>query len=83
MKYFVYVLKSKVQKRSYVGFTNNLERRIEEHNTGRHLYTKRYLPWKIIYKEECEDFRSARKREKYLKSAAGRRFLKTIFEKFK
>ena len=81
MKYFVYVLKSLVAKKSYVGMTDNLERRLGEHNAKRHVYTKRYVPWAIIYTEQYATLAEARTRERYLKSAAGRRFLKrSIFD---
>jgi putative endonuclease len=54
--------------------TKNLERRLREHNSG-HTKSTRNNEWEIIYKEELMDRVSARKREKYLKSAAGRRYL--------
>ena len=76
---FVYVLKSLTAPKSYVGMTDDLNRRLEEHNSGKHSYTKRYVPWEIIYKEEFSNYSDARKREKYLKSASGRRFLKKLF----
>ncbi|MDO8498382.1 MAG: GIY-YIG nuclease family protein [bacterium] len=80
MKYIVYVLSSTLLSRSYVGFTNDLERRLEEHNKGKSYYASRYAPWKIIYTEEVSDYKEARKREKYLKSASGRkRVLKKLF----
>jgi putative endonuclease len=74
--YILYVLKSKTAKKSYVGITIDLTRRINEHNSGKNFYTKRYCPWNLIYKEELSSWGEARKREKYLKSAVGRRFLK-------
>lgn len=74
--FIVYVLRSKIAKKSYVGITDNLRRRLEEHNLGKSFYTKRYKPWEMIYKEQFENREEARRREKYLKSAAGRRFLK-------
>jgi putative endonuclease len=74
--YFVYVLKSKDFPKSYVGITNNIDRRIQEHNSGKHFYTKRYPPWTVIWKEQHNTLKDARAREKYLKSASGRRFLK-------
>ena len=77
--YFVYILNSLSHKKSYVGITDNLERRLNEHNSGKHNYTKRYLPWELIYKEDYEFRIEARKREKYLKSASGRKFLKKLF----
>ena len=54
--YTVYLLKSKTKRKSYVGITNNIDRRLKEHNSGKHLYTKRYLPWEIIYQEEFKTF---------------------------
>ena len=79
--YFVYILSSLVSKKSYVGITDNLKRRLAQHNAGNGYYTKRYKPWKIIYTEKLEDREKARIREEYFKSAAGRRFLrKNIFK---
>jgi len=54
-----------------------MERRLKEHNSGHTKSTKNH-EWSVIYKEQLEDRYSARKREKYLKSAAGRRYLQTI-----
>ncbi len=79
--YCIYVLSSSVAKKSYVGFTNNLSRRIKEHNSGKHAYTKRHMPWDIIHTEEYDSIDLATKREKYLKSAVGRKYLKEIFDK--
>ena len=56
----------------------NLESRLIEHNTGQSKYTSSRIPWKIIYHEIFETELEAVKREKYFKSAAGRRFLKKI-----
>ena len=56
--------------------SNNLIRRLSEHNEGRNLSTKAYLPWEIVLKEQFETREEARKREKYLKSAAGRKWRK-------
>ncbi len=76
---FVYILLSEKSRKTYTGSTTDLERRIKEHNSGNHSFTKRYIPWKIIYKEECPSLTQARKREKYLKSCAGRKFIKKLF----
>ena len=72
--YWVYVLANDDSSRRYVGFTNNIERRLKEHNSG-HTRSTKNQKWSVIYKEQLEDRPSARKREKYLKSAAGRRYL--------
>ncbi|MCH7883540.1 GIY-YIG nuclease family protein [Patescibacteria group bacterium] len=78
--YYVYILKSIVAKKSYVGYTDNVERRLKEHNLGRHDYTKRHLPWELFYREEYPTKIGAIQRERYFKSAAGRRFLKKLFK---
>lgn len=81
MKYFVYILKSIEHDKTYVGITNNLERRLTEHNDGKSIYTRKFKPWEIVYKEEVLDRKSAREKEKYFKTAAGRRKIKVILHK--
>ena len=78
MNYFVYILKSINFPKTYVGFTNNLDRRLKEHNEGKSKFTSKYVPWKIIYTEIFSSTILAREREKYLKSAAGRKIIKAI-----
>lgn len=77
--YYVYILKSEIKEKTYVGFTNNLERRIKEHNSGKSKFTSRYIPWRVVYQEQVETPANARARELYLKSAAGRKFRKKLF----
>lgn len=72
----VYVLLSLTNSQLYIGQTNNLKKRLIQHNSGKVLATKPYLPYKLIYKEIFDDRASAVKREKELKSTQGRRFLK-------
>lgn len=80
MKYFVYILLSENFKKTYTGFTDNIERRLLEHNSGKNYFTKRFKPWKLIHLEEFDSKVEATEREKYLKSAAGRRsVLKKLF----
>lgn len=74
--YFTYILKSQVAKKTYVGYADNLEERLQEHNAGRNNFSKRYRPWKVIYSEVFDTQGEAIKREKYFKSAAGRRWMK-------
>ena len=76
LMYYVYVLISKKFKKSYVGKTNNLIRRLNEHNNGMSCYTKRFLPWELVFKEEFKTEIEAIKKEKYFKSHAGRIYLK-------
>lgn len=75
--YTVYVLKDNKGK-LYKGMSNNIDRRIKEHRRGHTVTTSKMAELEIIYEERYDDFQTARKRELYLKSAAGRRFLKKI-----
>ncbi|MFC2133486.1 GIY-YIG nuclease family protein [Bacteroidota bacterium] len=75
-KYFVYVIKSK-EGYHYTGLASDLDKRLAEHNTkSLSFWTKRGIDWKIIYKEVFSNYTQAIKREKWLKSGAGRDFLK-------
>ena len=76
----VYILTSKkYPDRYYIGLTQDLGRRIKEHNNGDSLYTKRYMPWElqthIVFKNKAR----AEEFEKYLKSGSGFVFLKRRF----
>lgn len=73
--YTVYVLKGKNGK-FYKGYTSNLERRLKEHRAGLTITTSRMEGLEVVYTESFDDSEDARKREKYFKSAAGRKFLK-------
>ena len=72
--YYVYVLKS--PKQFYTGSTNNLKRRLAEHQSDRTFSTKNRGPWQLIYYEASESEKDARVREQYLKTAWGKRYLK-------
>ncbi len=79
--YYVYVLYSFKFKRSYTGLTNDLERRVREHNKKLNKSTKAFVPWELIIKENFKTRIEARNREKYLKSGIGREYVKTILIK--
>ena len=66
--YFVYILYSKSKNRYYVGHTNDLQRRLIEHNSGLTKSTKAHRPWKIVYTENLVSKSEAYKREKEIKS---------------
>ena len=75
-KYFVYVIKSR-EGYHYTGLTSDLDKRLEEHNKkSLSFWTKRGTVWKIIYKEVFSNYTQAIKREKWVKSGAGRDYLK-------
>ena len=78
--FYVYVLRSLKNGRFYIGCTNNLERRLGEHNGSRSTYTSLTRPFELIHQEMYEDLKSARKREIMLKGGQGRRWLKEKVE---
>jgi len=76
MFYYLYVLQSIEDKKFYVGYTNNITKRLAEHNSGKVKSTKNRKPMKLVYWEGCLSQKDALKREKYLKTAWGKRYLK-------
>ena len=76
--FYVYAIRSTIRNYTYIGLSNNLERRINEHNSGYNKTTKSYAPFLLIYQKEYSSRPKAREAEKYLKSSAGREFLKRI-----
>lgn len=75
--YFVYVLKSNKDNKLYTGITNNLDRRIRQHNRGDPATpsTKNRGSFTYVYHESVKTRSDAREREKYLKSGVGREWL--------
>ena len=76
--YFAYILKSIDHDYFYKGHCQDLEKRLKEHNSGMTTSIKPYIPFKIVYFEKFETRELAIKREKYFKSAAGRKFIKNL-----
>jgi Predicted endonuclease containing a URI domain len=74
--FYVYILKSDTNTELYIGCTNNLQRRVEEHNSGSVSSTKKYIPYKLIHYEAFLNKHDAFAREQYLKSGWGKKFLK-------
>lgn len=74
--YKVYCLRSLKNGNLYIGLTSNLERRINEHNSGKNKSTKAYIPYILLFYEVFETRIEARKREKYFKSGVGREYIK-------
>jgi len=75
---YVYAILSTQSDWIYVGMTNNLERRLHEHNAGLNQSTKAKKPFTLILSEQCPDRVSARVLEKYYKSAAGKRKIRKL-----
>lgn len=75
-KYFTYVLSSVKDGNFYIGYTSDLEKRLDDHAKGKVISTKNRRPLLLVYFESCFDQDSAIKREKYLKTTYGHRYLK-------
>ncbi|MFA6260002.1 MAG: GIY-YIG nuclease family protein [Bacteroidia bacterium] len=73
--FIVYVIQSERDGIWYTGFTEDIYRRLKEHNSGKSKFTSGHMPWILIYQEQANTRIQARKREKYLKSAAGKKFV--------
>lgn len=80
--WYVYILKSKHHpNRFYTGFTDDLKRRLKEHNAANNKgHTKKYQPWKLHTYSAFSDKKTAQDFETYLKTQAGRRFQKLRFK---
>ena len=74
--HYVYVLQSHKDNQFYTGYTNDLRRRIIEHQQGSVRSTVHRLPVTLVYYEACLSQADATKREKYLKTAWGKRYIK-------
>ena len=80
--FYTYILQSKIDKQFYTGYTDDLQKRVKEHNDGKVISTKNRLPWKLVYYEACLNQQDATHREKYLKTAWGKRFIKTRLKNY-
>lgn len=78
--FYVYVLKSLSNGDLYKGYTNDLKRRVQEHNQGVTKTTKTGGPWELIYYEAFISEKAARHEELFLKSGAGRDRLRYILQ---
>jgi predicted GIY-YIG superfamily endonuclease len=78
--FHVYIIKSKVfHEIFYIGYSTNLKQRLEVHNSGGSIHTKKYRPWILIMYMGIADESKAKNFEKYLKSQSGNAFAKKRF----
>ncbi|MFQ5790049.1 MAG: GIY-YIG nuclease family protein [Acidobacteriota bacterium] len=74
--HYTYVLLSSRDNRFYTGCTDDLKKRVLEHNTGRVRSTAHRAPLELVYYEACLSRDDALRRERFLKTGKGKRFLK-------
>ena len=83
LKYcYVYVLRSLKDNQFYAGLTRDLHLRLLQHNKGLVISTKTRTPFELVYWEGCLNESDAAQREKYLKSAWGKRYIKTRLRRY-
>ena len=82
MPYYVYILESSYDENKYVGCTNNIKRRLEEHNSGKTISTKTRKPFKLIYCEVMLNKYDAYNREKFLKTGWGKNYIKRVIKNY-
>ena len=82
LMFYVYVIQSRKSQYWYTGTTNDLRKRLRQHNEGKSTWTKKRGPWDLIYYEACLNEEDARSREKYLKTGMGKRYLKNRLRRF-
>ncbi len=74
MEYYVYILQSGIDQSFYIGYTQNIPKRLAEHNAGKSHYTTRKIPWKLVYQESFNSKTEALIRERFLKNQKNKEF---------
>ncbi len=80
--FYTYVIQSKKDRKWYTGYTEDLRKRFNQHNSNEVYSTKNRGPFELIYYEVCLNSQDARSREKYLKTGMGKRYLKNRLKRF-
>jgi putative endonuclease len=73
--WYTYVLRSRKDDKNYIGFTGDLRKRYREHAEGKSFATAPRRPLSLVYYEACLSRTDAKRREEYLKTTGGRRFV--------
>ncbi|OGW67627.1 MAG: hypothetical protein A3A88_04465 [Nitrospirae bacterium RIFCSPLOWO2_01_FULL_62_17] len=76
--HYVYILLNEAKTRTYTGVSDDIEKRLKEHNEGKVKSSRHYRPHRVIYTEEFQTLSEARQKERFYKSTTGRRRLKEI-----
>lgn len=75
--FYVYILQSVTfPENFYIGFTDNLKKRLHDHNAGYSTHTKKFMPWRLKNYIAFDDEQKAKNFEIYLKTHSGRKFCK-------
>ena len=77
-KHYIYIIKSLSDGSFYIGYSADIDRRLTEHNSGKSLYTRRKMPWRLVYFEVFATKSEALKREKFLKAQRNHLFYEQL-----
>jgi putative endonuclease len=80
--YYIYVIQSLKDFNFYVGYTQSIEERLKQHNSGKVVSTRYRTPFKLVYFEGCTNQADALHREKYLKTTYGKRYIKNRLKNY-
>lgn len=80
--YYIYVLQSEKDRNFYIGYTTDLKKRLKLHKDGSVKSTKNRGSLKLVYYESCLNQKDALKREKYLKTNYGKRYIKNRIKRY-
>ena len=78
--YSMYILQSLTSSRYYIGHTDEIPRRLAEHNTGMTKYTRRERPWKLMYIENYATRSAAMRRELEIKAKKSRKYIERLIK---
>ncbi len=78
--YYIYILYSHTKDRYYVGYTHDLELRLNRHNDGWSRSTKNGIPWEIVYYEKYDTKSKAMKRENFIKRQKSRKYIEELIK---
>ena len=80
MSFYVYIIYSSVLRRFYTGTTDNVTKRLEEHNSNKYRgsFTSKGIPWELFFQIECKTSEQAYKLEKFIKSMKSTVFIKRL-----
>ena len=79
--HYTYILYSKSIDKFYVGSTNNIDNRIYRHNKGQSKYTRKGIPWELVYLEKFNNRTDAYRREKQIKNMKSRKYILELIAK--
>ena len=78
--YYVYILRSTVNRSYYIGSCKNITNRLKQHNKGQVISTRKSKPWELIYKEKYDTLKEARNRESQIKKWKSRTAIEKLLK---